>query len=396
MPPFEPQPAPPALRPREVPAVSTEPRLLRSGAEAFAAIFAEIARAERSIDVRAFVWRDDDTGNLLAQALLDAAERGVQVHIAKDRVGANYEYFDGNCQSFFHKRIEPVQRLQTYFLYTVYPRWQSFRQRQNALAEALVRHPNVSVFHEERRFDHAKVFVFDGRTIVLGSMGIGNNHHHEWLDQSVVLQSPALVERMYARMHGHAELDPTRNIDFLVHHRKHHGLARCPMLHERLGLIDAAQQSLTIEMAYLGDKRFSAALLRAIQRGVDVTMLVSRRGDIISDLNLETCNMLLRQTGAPSNLRIFLHNKVVHSKVVVIDHARVDIGSANFTPLSHGVYDEVNTLIVQPSFARAVETLCRARCNEAEQLRKRVRYSRIYSNVERAIVAYQSRNAPKA
>lgn len=81
---------------------------------------------------------------------------------------------------------------------------------------------------------------------------------------------------------------------------------------------------------------------------------------------------------------------MVHSKVVVIDHRFADVGSANFTALSHGVYDEIN--LRRPRAVRA-----RARGRDSAALPRRragqdwVGYKRLGSGIEKAIVAYQSR-----
>src|SRR5262249_2668905 len=58
--------------------------LLLNGLEAFAARLRLIAIAERSVDLQSYIWHDDTSGTLLAQALLDAAERGVHVRILLD------------------------------------------------------------------------------------------------------------------------------------------------------------------------------------------------------------------------------------------------------------------------------------------------------------------------
>src|SRR5688572_981905 len=84
------------------------PRVLGTGERAFPRIIERIAAARRSVVIRAFLWRDDEAGNIIASALLEAADRGVQVTIQKDRIAAVYEYTGGNKQSFFHKRVDPV------------------------------------------------------------------------------------------------------------------------------------------------------------------------------------------------------------------------------------------------------------------------------------------------
>jgi cardiolipin synthase len=99
----------------------------------------------------------------------------------------------------------------------------------------------------------------------------------------------------------------------------------------------------------------------------------------------------MRLTGAPENLTIVLLPRMVHSKVVVIDHRYSDVGSANFTSLSHGVYDEINLYADCEPFARALEAEIAAHCDDGRIADSRLRYSRTYSVTERAIIAYQSR-----
>jgi len=373
-------------------APSTSLRVFRSGARGLAAILDRIDRAQTSIEIRSFLWCDDDCGNAVGRALLRAADRGVRISIKKDRIGATYEYFGGNRQSFFHKRIDAPQRLQAWFLKMVYPSWGSLRQRPNALVDAIVAHPNVSVSHQSKTFDHAKLFVFDGRCVVLGSMGIADHHGGDWIDLMVEAEGEGVVSRLRERVSGTASFDSRRDFDFLVHSRTTSPRGACPMLYERLALIDRAEASLSVEMAYLGDRRFTEAMARAVQRGVDVKLVTGARANVIGAQNLATCDELLRRTGAPHNLTISLHPRMVHSKVFVVDGRFTDIGSANFTTLSHGVYDEVDLYVDDIEFARQMEKLIAQHLRESRIAGSRVRYSSIYKHVERAIVGFQSRN----
>lgn len=367
------------------------PRVLGTGAVSFPAILERIATARRSIDIRAFLWRDDEAGNALGTALLDAADRGVQVTIHKDRIAAVYEYTGGNKQSFFHKRVDPVRGLQAWFLGRVYRAPGSFKQRPNPVAEAVLHHRNITVEHRRKRFDHSKVFTFDDDTLILGSMGIGDSHRNDWVDMMIELDGASHVARLRERMAGLDEFDPSRSIDFLVHSREAHRVRTCPMATHRLALIDSAKESLTIEMAYMGDRRFTLALARAVQRGVEVTLVTAWLADVLGNVNRATCDALMRTTGAPRNLTIVLLPRMVHSKVVVIDHRWVDIGSANFTPLSHGVYDEINLYVDSPPFAVAIEAEVARHAEEGRVVEQRVGYRRFYTQVEKAIMAYQSR-----
>ena len=58
--------------------------LLVDGKEAFPEILRCIGDAQESIYINMFIWRDDRIGNDIAQAVLEAAQRGVQVEISAD------------------------------------------------------------------------------------------------------------------------------------------------------------------------------------------------------------------------------------------------------------------------------------------------------------------------
>jgi len=59
-------------------------RLFASGSDAFTLRVQMADRAERTLDVQYFIFKDDDTGQLLMSAILHAASRGVRVRILMD------------------------------------------------------------------------------------------------------------------------------------------------------------------------------------------------------------------------------------------------------------------------------------------------------------------------
>src|SRR5205823_10927068 len=110
-----------------------------------------------------------------------------------------------------------VTRLQTWFLMAIYGGWGSLAQHENALAAARIAHPNVSVTHEEKRFDHAKVYVFDGEALILGGMGIGDDFRHENVDFMVEIEGREAVARFVERDAGRVGFDARRRLDYLLH-----------------------------------------------------------------------------------------------------------------------------------------------------------------------------------
>ncbi len=366
-------------------------RVLGSGDRAFQEIVDRVRSAERSVEIRAFLWRDDEAGNQMGEAVLAAADRGAEVTIHKDKIAAVYEYTGGNKQSFFHKRVDPIRGFQAWFLGAVYRAPGSFKQRPNALSERILEHPNIDVQHHRKRFDHSKVYIVDDRYLILGSMGIGDNHRHEWFDVMVEVEGAEHVARLRERMVGHDEFDPSRGVDFLVHSREAHRKKTCPMISHRLALIDrrgSHSPSRWRTSAIAGSRRRSRAPCSAASTS---SWSPRSRPTCSANINRATCDTLMRLTGAPENLTIVLLPRMVHSKVVVIDHRFGDVGSANFTSLSHGVYDEINLYADTAPFALALEAEIARHCADGRVVDQRLSYRRMYSGLERAIIAYQSR-----
>jgi cardiolipin synthase A/B len=365
--------------------------LLSDGQEAFGRILSRIDGARRKIVMRCFEWRDDETGDLVARALLRAAERGVAVEIFKDRVGAHYEYLEASRQSFFHKTIDLRTRVTTRLLMASYGKWGSLAQRPSPRAAALVSHPRVTVVRDRKRYDHSKLYVFDDERVILGGMGIGDDFRNTNVDFMVEVTGAEAVARLLDRQAGRAPFDGTRLFDFLLHA---HETPAGALAAERLRLIASARSRLTIEMAYLGDRACTDALVAAVNRGVAVTLLTAARANIIADLNLHTCAELLRRTGSPEHLRIVLHPRMVHGKAIVGDGEWVDVGSTNFTPLSHGGYEEVDLFCRDRALARAVESAIESDARDGVTARLPVTYRRGVMLVERAVTAYQARRRP--
>jgi len=372
--------------------------LLVGGRAAFSRIVQRIDEARRRIDVRCFEWRDDETGEMIGSALLRAANRGVRVTIHKDRVGVAYEYVEGTNQSFFHKSVGLEARVQAWFLMTVYGRWGSLRQRPSSTADALLAHENVKVFRDEKRFDHAKLYVFDAERVILGGMGIGDDFRLANVDFMVEITGGGAAARLADRYERGVPFDPQRPFDFLLHSfkatapqgldRPRHGSA---LADDRLALLESARRRLTIAMAYFGDKACTEALVRAVKRGVSVTILTAARANVLGDLNLATCANLLRRTGSPPNLRIVFHPRMVHGKAIVGDGEWVDIGSTNFTSLSHRAYEEVDLFCHDADLARRVEQAIEAEIAVGEAARLPVRYRRFYVPFERVANVIHSR-----
>jgi putative cardiolipin synthase len=129
---------------------------LGHGLDAFAARVALVKAAERTLDLQYYIWHPDDSGRLLANQLLEAADRGVHVRLVLDDLGANAD--DANLLALDnHTNIEvrlfnPVTNRRFRTLSTLFD------------------------FGRVNRRMHNKSLTVDGQVTLVGGRNIGNEY----------------------------------------------------------------------------------------------------------------------------------------------------------------------------------------------------------------------------
>lgn len=132
-------------------------RLVPGATEALALRLSAARMAERSLDLMYYIWEDDLTGRLMAQAVLDAADRGVRVRMLLDDV--NVLHRDPAYRALDrHPRIEV--RL-----------FNPIRHRTNSLLRGLELLVNLLPYN--RRM-HNKLFLADMRLAITGGRNVGD------------------------------------------------------------------------------------------------------------------------------------------------------------------------------------------------------------------------------
>lgn len=124
--------------------------------DAFAARMLLTAAAERTLDVQYYIWRDDITGNLLLEALLEAARRGVRVRLLLDDNGVS-----GLDEKLSLLNLEPGIEIR---LFNPFP----FRKFKPL--------GFLTDFSRLNRRMHNKTFIVDGQAVIAGGRNIGDEY----------------------------------------------------------------------------------------------------------------------------------------------------------------------------------------------------------------------------
>ncbi len=309
-----------------------------------------IEGATDHIYVASYIWKGDAVGQRFRDALLDAAERGVQVCVV----------FDG-------------------FANLVVPRsFKAFPAPIHLLRFPTLRGglPLIDIRRSGR--DHRKVLVVDGTVGFVGGYNIGALYAKQWRDTHVRVEGESVWELSntfvdFWNRHGRSKLPvlpdsgaPTWDAPIRAA-RNEPSRVVFPVRWLYLEAIDRASDRIWITQAYfIPDREILRGLLAAADRGVDVRLVTPQRSNhVVADVVARSYFTDLLKGG----VRIFLYqDAMVHAKTATIDGQWTTVGTANIDRLSLRGNYEVNLEILDPAQAGVMEDIFRADLANCKEL----------------------------
>jgi cardiolipin synthase len=315
---------------------------LIDGEAFFTRLVQAIQDAQKSIDVRLFIFDNDDYAMKIAD-LLRRRSREVRVRVLIDAMGtlgAGQAAPEGAATG--SKQFSIVRYLREDSAIDV-------RENPNPLLVA----------------DHTKSILVDRRLAFLGGMNIGHEYRHDWHDMMVELTGP-IVGRLrydfdvawayagfggdlaYLKALGGEErfAGEDERADYVNLRPLYTRTLDPQVLRAQLAAIRRARRLIWIEQPYVSDDTLIGALIEARARGVDVRMIVPTRGDsrFMNSANLLAASVLTR-----NGVRVYVYPGMTHVKAALYD-GWACLGSANFDKLSLRVNREANVATADPAF----------------------------------------------
>lgn len=320
--------------------------LLIDGDATYDAIEEAIRSAREYILFQFYIIRDDESGRRFRELLIEKAQEGVRVYFLYDEIGS---------YQLPHKYLEPM------------------------------RHAGVSVssFHTTKgrgnRFqlnfrNHRKIVVADGRVALVGGLNIGNEYQGKserfgpWRDTHIRLSGPAVqsaqwsfVEDWYWANHMTPDLqwqeeeveNGTQQV-LILHSGPVDDLETCGLFFAHLCNV-ACKRVWIASPYFVPDRQLIAALQLAALRGCDVRIMLPERPD---HLMVYLSSFAYMHETATENIRFYRYQPgFLHQKVILIDDELAAIGTANLDNRSVRLNFEIMASIVDPEFAKQVETM---------------------------------------
>ncbi len=313
------------------------------GASTYAAILEAIASARDHIHLEYYIWEPDTIGTRLRDALVERAKAGVQVRMLVDGTGSN---------KLGKKFLRPLVEAGVAVSWFNPVRLRTIRRRRADFRT------------------HRKIVVVDGRIGFTGGMNITDLHSaelskHYWRDTHVRLTGPAVwpIQRTFFEDWAFAadELLPVTEQTVPPPQQ-----GRCELvqivasgpdtsswsIHKVFfTAINQSTKRLWITSPYfVPDDALFTAMITAALRGVDVRLLVPKRGDSkLVDLAARSYFPELLE----ANVRVYEYEpRFIHAKTMVCDDDVGVVGTANFDYRSF----RLNFEIIAVLFGHAANT----------------------------------------
>ena len=330
----------PTVDPADHPLEHTTITTYTFGEDVYRAMLEAIGQARHEILFESYILKDDAVGTAFKQALIEAAERGVAVHVV----------FDGFANLVvsreFKRWPDPIHTLE-------YP----------------VFRPQVFLGPRHWGRDHRKILVVDGEVGFVGGYNIGEEYATQWRDTHVRVTGPAAHELEntfvdfwnHHRREGQPWLSDDRVREWghqVRAHRNAPSRLLFPVRGMYLEAIDRASETVWITQGYfIPDSEILEELLKARRRGVDVKVILPERSNhVVADWVARYYFEQLLEGG----VELWLYqNAMVHAKTAVVDGRWATVGTTNIDRLSLTGNYEVNLEIVDDGQAAHMQDIFR-------------------------------------
>ena len=302
-----------------------------SGSTHFNALIKDIDQATRYIDLETYMFQSDSLGQLVCQALVRAAQRGVTVRVMVDGAGSPY------WSTRFARQLEKAGAKTKVF--HPFP-WQLWNWSRSVVKWPLMLKWVYFILKANFR-NHRKVCLLDGKIAYIGSLNISKCHLERssggdgWRDTSVRLEGADMTElkKAFTAAWDHRTI-PERLREVFTHVRREPIIRLNYTRHRRrilyknlLRKMAGCQQRIWITNAYFVPDNFLLRRLKeAAVKGVDVRILLPRHSDVFM-MPWASCTFyhsLLR-----AGVRIYEYlPSMLHAKTLILDDWAV-VGSSN-------------------------------------------------------------------
>ena len=330
-----------------------------NGENFYAAELGAIRRAQRNIDLEAYIWHEGEITRTVLEALAERARAGVQVRMVVDGAGSAT-----TSKKSFLRLLESGGRVEFYhpLSWTTWWRYNNRTHREMLIVDGEVGFVGGAGYDDQWILSTKKAPRWRDNMFRLTGNGVAElqgTFVENWLESSGELLSGAEYFPPGGTP-GHASA-------MVVASSPSQGRST-PARILIQALLGAAQRSICITTPYfLPDKGVLRALREARGRGVEVRLLVpnSRNDHTLTRAASRTYYGELLKAGA----RFYEYQpSMLHEKIMIVDGEWSVVGSTNFDSRSFQLNDEVNLAAFDPELGARLTELFENDLRDAKEI----------------------------
>lgn len=313
---------------------------LVDGEEYFERLETSIQAANQSIDIRTYIFDNDDYAVSLADMLKTRSLDDVRVRVMFDSLGT-LQATQVDPESTPNKHRAPLSM----------PMYLRTGSRTKVRTTS---NPWMTG-------DHTKTTIIDSKVAFVGGMNIGREYRYEWHDLMMEIHGPVVDTLQFESDKAWARAgllgDLGNFLAFIKGQGKQTDEDGYPLrvlqtknfdsdiYKAQIAAIRNARSYILIENAYFSDDRMLYELAKARRRGVDVRVILPVAGNngAMNSSNEVAINQMLEH-----GIRVYRYPGMSHIKAAIFD-GWVCVGSANFDKLSLKINKELNLATSHPS-----------------------------------------------
>ncbi|CAN7414996.1 phospholipase D-like domain-containing protein [Rossellomorea sp. LjRoot5] len=329
--------------------------ILNTGKSFYENLFNDIDSAEHYVWIHFFIIRDDKVSHEFFNLLMKKAQKGVDVRLSVDFLGSDIP----------PKNIKRMEKAGVKIT----------KSRPLSLK---------NIFYSLHHRNHRRLISIDDNIAYIGGFNMGEEYLGKdpklgyWRDYHIRLAGDAGKEvykqfkRDWTEDGGEeikSDLTPytSASTEGSVHFIFSTG---DPLIERTIDWINEAEKSVTITTPYfIPNNKLITALKEALKRGVEVNILVP---DDTDAWFTKPSSYRIEKSLLKEGVHLYLYQKgFFHGKVMVVDHAWADVGTANWDPRSFYLNDESNCIIRDEEVARHLESLIKEDMKDSEKVTRR-------------------------
>ncbi len=309
-----------------------EIEFLIDGDEYFSRLDEAFNKAEDTIDIRTYIFDNDDVGLEFADILKHKSAQ-VDVKVLVDGLG-------DLVATHTDSESMPIDV-----------------KLPSSITDYLKHDSKVRVRVQSNPWftgDHVKTTIIDDNLAFVGGMNIGREYRYDWHDMMMEVSGPVVKQLQFEFDKTWAKSGVLGDLALVTRslrgYKREPGQKGYPIrvlttsiqnseIHRtQIAAIRRAQNRIYLQNAYFSDDIILYELAKARRRGVDVRVIVSAGND---NATMKMSNESTINTMLENGIRVYSYPGMTHLKAAVYD-GWACLGSANFDKLSLHINQEIN------------------------------------------------------